>query len=113
MNEQEVTILWGNPKAEKPEFRLYYDENGKVLSYSGDKSMPGDNYIIIDAQTFAEGRHDIRVIDGKVSKAQPNQVVYKLMPDNNEGATCHPEDISVIVDANEEHTKWKINVYEL
>ena len=111
--EQDVIILWGAPKAEKPELRLYYDENGKVLSYCGDKSIPGDNYIIIDSQTFAEGRHDLRVIDGKISKARPNQVVYKLMPDSTSGIACHPEDISIVVNDTEEHTKWKINVYEL
>ena len=114
MSEQDdVIILWGAPKAEKPEFRLYYDKNGKVLSYSGDKSIHGDNYIVIDAQTFAEGRYDLRVIDGKISKAQPNQVVHKLMPNSNEGVTCHPEDISIIVDATEENVKWKLNIYEL
>ena len=114
MNDQEEQfIIWDAPKLEKPEFRLYYDENGRIISYCGDKSIPGDNYIVIDAQTFAEGRHDLRIIDGKISKAQPNQVVYKLMPDSSEGITCHPKDISIIVDANEEHTKWKINVYEL
>ena len=114
MSEQEdVIILWGAPKAEKPEFRLYYDENGKVLSYCGDRSMPGDNYIVIDAQTFAEGRQDLRIIDGKISKAQPNQVVYKLMPNSSEGVTCHPEDISIIVDDTEENVKWKLNIYEL
>ena len=113
MSEQDVIILWGAPKAEKPELRLYYDENGKVLSYCGDKSIPGDNYIVIDSQTFAEGRHDLRVIDGKISKARPNQVVYKLMPDSTLGIACHPEDISIVVNDTEEHTKWKINVYEL
>jgi len=113
MKEEEIVILWEAPKLEKPEYRLYYDKNGKVISYCGDKSIPGDNYIVIDALTFAEGRHDLRVIDGKISKVQPNQVVYKLMPDNTEGSTCHSEDISIIVDANEEHTKWKLNIYEL
>jgi hypothetical protein len=44
---------------------------------------------------------------------QPNAVVYKLMPDVKEGITCHPDDVSVIVDNKEKHTKWKLNIYEL
>ena len=111
-NHQEQFIIWEAPKIEKPEFRLYYDDNGKVVCYCGDKSATG-NYIVIDTQTFAEARNDIRIIDGKISIGTNSATVYKLMPNIIEGTTCHPEDISIMVGANEEHTKWKINVYEL
>ena len=112
MNDQEdYVIVWEAPKIEKPEFRLYYDDKGKVICYTGDKSLNG-NYIVIDAITFAEARPDIRVIDGKISRAQNNAVVYKLMPDL-EGTSCHPDDISVIVNENTTNIKWKLNIYEL
>jgi hypothetical protein len=35
------------------------------------------------------------------------------MPDSTSGIACHPEDISIVANDTEEHTKWKINVYEL
>jgi len=110
---EERIIIWEAPKLEAPEFRLYYDAEGAVICYTGDKSVEGDNYIVIDRHIFAEGRPDIRVINGKITKYQQNQVVHKLMPNDSEGITCHQEDISIIVDAGEEHTKWKLKTYEL
>jgi hypothetical protein len=112
VNEKDYMVIWEAPKLEKPEFRLYHDDNGAVVCYTGDKSIQG-KYIVVDAQTFAEARPDVRVIDGKISRVKANAVVYKLMPDNEEGISCHPEDISIIVDAQVEHTKWKLNIYEL
>jgi hypothetical protein len=91
---------------------LYYDNNGKVICYTGDKSIEG-NYIVIDALTFAEGRPDVRVIDGKLSRAQPNALVYKLMPsDNDDAIMCASDDVSIITNEGPV-TKWILNIYEL
>jgi hypothetical protein len=113
-NQVEYVVIWEQPKMEPPEFRLYYDENGSVICYTGDKSMTG-NYIVIDAQTFAAARPDVRVIDGRISIADPKSVVYKLMPNSNEGTECTAEDISIIADISYEgkKIKWKLNIYEL
>lgn len=112
MNENdEFVIIWEAPKIEPPEFRLYYDDQGRVVCYSGDKSGQG-NYIVIDAQTFAEARPDVRVVEGKITIPQITQVVYKLMP-AIEGISCHPEDMSIIVNENEDNIKWKLVNYEL
>jgi hypothetical protein len=113
-NKKDYVILWEQPKLEPPEFRLYYDDNGKVLSYSGDKSGTG-NYIVIDAITFAAARPDIRVIDNKISTVASNAVVYKLMPNNIEGIDCHPDDVSIVVDNTYTNRtqKWKLITYEL
>lgn len=113
-NQPEYVVIWEQPKMEPPEFRLYYDENGAVMCYTGDKSIIG-NYIVIDAQTFAAARPDVRVIDGRISIAEPKSVVYKLMPNSNEGVECIAEDISIIVDSSYDGKtkKWKLNIYEL
>ena len=110
----EYVVIWEQPKIEPPEFRLYYDENGAVICYTGDKSVTG-NYIVIDALTFAAARPDLRVIDGKLSTAGPKSVVYKLMPTKDEGVECIAEDISIIADSSYDGktTKWKLNIYEL
>ena len=41
-NQEEYIILWEQPKLEPPEFRLYYDEHGAVICYTGDKSITGN-----------------------------------------------------------------------
>ena len=108
----EHVILWEQPPLEKPEFRLYYDDKGKVVCYSCEK-IEG-TYIVIDASTYAAGRPDVRVIEGKISTAVPSLVVSKLMP-NTEGVSCAEEDISIVVDDKykDKIIKWKLNTYEL
>ena len=110
-NQEDYLILWEQPKLEPPEFRLYYDDTGSVVCYTGDKSMIG-NYIVIDVLTFAQARPDLKVIDGKISTVAPKSVVYKLMPNDNEGVECHIEDISIILDSEYNGQKWKLNIYE-
>jgi len=108
-------LVWEPPVLVPPEFRLYYDDKGNVVAYVGDKSghIKDGNYIVIDKQTFAEARHDIKVIDGKISTAKADAVVYKLMP-SNEGITCYSEDVSIVVDKSFDDTmKWKLTIYEL
>lgn len=109
----EEILLWEPPPLQKPEFRLYYDDKGKVLFYTCEK--PEGNYIIVDATTYAAGRPDLRVIDGKISTAIPSLVVSKLMPNETDGVACVEEDISIIAGADykDKTTKWKLNTYEL
>ena len=112
MSEQEEYILtWEAPKIEPPEFRLYYDEKGNVICYTCEK-LEG-NYVIVDSQTFAEGRPDLRVIDGKISTVNPAFIVSKLMPDT-EGIDCFSEDISIVTSEKSiKKQKWKLHTYEL
>jgi hypothetical protein len=112
--QQEYVIIWEQPIMEPPEFRLYYDDTGAVICYTGDKSIIG-NYIVIDAQTFAAARPDVRVIDGRISTASPKSVVYKVMPNIDEGVACVVEDVSIIADSlyKGKTKKWKLNIYEL
>lgn len=94
------------------EFRLYYDEFGKVLFYTCDK--PEGNYIVVDQQTYAEMRYDWRVVDGKLTKLIPGIIISKLKPNKIEGKNCAIDDISVIVDEDYENKqKWKLTSYEL
>lgn len=113
-NANEFTIVWEAPKLVPPEFRLYYDDSGKVLFYTCDKIDDG-NYIVIDAVTYAAARPDIRVIDGRISTVQPNAVVCKLMPNKDEGQTCVADDISIIATADytDATIRWKLVSYEL
>jgi len=75
------------------ELRLYYDDNGNYICYTCEH-LEG-NYIVIDSQTFAEGRTDVRVIDGKV--VRPSSIIIKL-DTGNTGIKCAIEDVCIIVD---------------
>lgn len=111
MNDEDRIIIWEAPKIVPPEFRLYYDDSGKVLFYTCEK--PAGNYIVIDAITYASARYDLRVVDGKISVANPNAIVYKLMPSES-GTKCSAEDISIIADdQTREVTFWDLKIYEL
>jgi hypothetical protein len=108
----EHVVIWEAPPIIKPEFRLYYDDKGNVLFYTCEK--PEGNFIVIDAASFAEGRPDVRVVDGKISSAKPGSIVSKLIPDED-GTMCTEEDISIVVNKTYKgkKKKWKLTTYEL
>lgn len=93
-----------------PEFRLYYDDKGNVLFYTGEK--PEGNYIVIDTQTFAEARTDVRVIDGVIRHNSTITQVYKLKP-TTEGTLTHADDVSLILEDDDEGMYWNFDVKEL
>lgn len=95
-DEQFAQLLAGM-QVEQPayEFRLYYDDNGKVLFYTCNEKPEG-NYIIIDRELYAESRHDLRIIDGVIHRSSEFAVVTKLER-SIEGIKCAIEDISIIV----------------
>ena len=113
MKEEDLVIVWEAPKIVPPEFRLYYDDKGNVVTYTCEK-LEG-NYIVIDAFTFAQARPDVRVIDGRISTVQPAMVITKLMPDETNGTLCAEEDVSIVVQPNHagKIQKWNLNIYEL
>lgn len=110
---EDFVIIWEAPPIVKPEFRLYYDEKGKVLFYTSEK--PEGNYIVIDALTYAEGRPDLRVVDGRISTVNQGSVVSKLVQDKSEGVECSIEDVSIVVPkkCKVKKIKWKLQTYEL
>lgn len=112
MKNEDIVIYWEQPPLVKPEFRLYYDDKGNVVCYTCEK-LEG-NYIVIDATTYAEGRPDVRVIDGKISRVSASSVVSRLAP-SDEGIACAFEDMSIIVDDDYDGKiqKWNLELYEL
>jgi len=81
------------------EYRLYYNDLGEPVFYSIDKEL--GNYIIVDKETYASGRYDVRVIDGKLIK--PRQYVYqKLVP------VAQGIDVAIVTPDQ----TWKLKRYE-
>ena len=95
----------------KPEFRLYYDTDGKVITYTCEK--PPGNYIVIDALTYAKSRPDVLVIDGTITPAKTKAVIARLVPDVT-GKRCASEDISIIADKKYrgKTTLWELKTNE-
>lgn len=114
MENNDTIIVWEAPKIVPPEFRLYYDEHGKVICYTCEK-LEG-NYIVIDKTTYAEARPDIRVVDKKISRNLAMSVITKLavVNDNDIGVTCDTDDVSIIVNENYigNTKKWGLKIYE-
>jgi hypothetical protein len=91
-----------------PEFRLYYDENGKVLFYTCDR--PEGNYLVIDADTYFQSRFDIKIIDGKITKLYDKMLIAKLTP-SDLGTSCYFDDVSIIYN-DEKSKKWSLKTNE-
>jgi len=105
---EEYVITWEAPVIEKPEFRLYYDDKGNVITYTCEK-LEG-NYIVVDGLTFAEARPDVHVIDGKLIKAFSGAVISKLYK-SDEGILCEVEDVSIVTETNGQY--WKLKTVSL
>jgi hypothetical protein len=91
------------------EFRLYYNVNGEVLFYSCEQ--PEGNYIVVDASTYAECRHDLKIFNGSIVRNILGSV-YKLVHGDT-GLACASEDISFVVDSTYTNMiKWGIESYD-
>lgn len=106
--DEEYVITWEAPIIEKPEFRLYYDDRGNVVTYTCEK-LEG-NYVIIDALTFAEARPDVKVVDGKIIRAGSGAVISRLHPSNT-GTLCEAEDVSIITEVDGQY--WALKTIAL
>ena len=109
--EQNFRLAWAEPIAEPAVvfFRLYYDEDGLPISYSME-DLPG-NYIDIDADTYRLSSPRVRVINGKLIHITPKKTVTKLVP-GSVGTSCLPDNVSIIVDEQQPHTKWSLKSNE-
>jgi hypothetical protein len=76
------------------EYRLYYDELGNILYYTCEK--PEGIYLVIDAQTYAESRYDIKVVDGVIVKLNTVLSISKLELSES-GIKCPIEDVSIVI----------------
>ena len=98
-------ILHAMPEPEPVVYYLYYDSEGRPLTYSM-TALPG-NYIEIDAETFARGPLNVRVIDNKL-KYITQKTSEKLVP-GEIGTLCHENDVSIVVTDN--GTNWSKQIY--
>jgi hypothetical protein len=97
MNDRELADLFNNIVANnRPaelEFRLYYDAEGNPVTYTSE-DLPGD-YLVVDQDTYAQGRYDIRIIDEEIVPLS-DFVSYNKMIPSEDGTACHTNNALLI-----------------
>ena len=111
MTEDTSQLFWEVKTPEPVEFRLYYDDKGSIITYTCEK-LPG-NYLVIDAQVFAECRPDLTVVNGVLVKLVP-EVFLSLLAVSDSGTKCASEDVTILVQDDYEGntTHWELKSYE-
>ena len=111
-NETILLEFWRNhkwPQLPTLYFRLYHDQQGKPLEYSR-HDRPG-TYVDVTPEQFAIADMTVRVVAGKLVQADKPRMP-KLVPCQQGGVACHPDDVTVIVSSNP-HRFWNMKTYEL
>lgn len=105
--KQAVAMLQAMPEPDPVSWRLYYDDQGRPLTYSME-ALPG-NYIEIDAATYHRGPLNVRVVNGELRYIQ-HTWSQKLVP-SERGTACLPTDVTIVVD-QEPRQYWSRKLYE-
>lgn len=111
MSDQETTdnffqawTQWDRTEPPAVFFRLYYNDSGDPLFYSME-DLPG-KYIEIDQPTYELQSYNVKVLDGKLQKVERSKNISRLKP-ADDGVSCQPNDICVVVQQNSPNIKWK------
>ncbi len=91
------------------EYRLYYDDRGKVIIYTTEKIV--GKYLVITKEQYSECRMDVLVIDGEILRTERRKNVY-VLEKNTEGVKTSKYDVNIIVQDNDDGHYWKLNCYE-
>lgn len=103
--EEFFAVLHDLPPVVEPIYRLYHDDQGAVLFYTME-DLPG-SWVAVDSLTYAQARHDVRVVDCKVVEIPKKNHVSKLRP-GTQGTCCDPRDICIVVAPDYPHTRWSL-----
>lgn len=95
--------------SKKPVFKLYYDADGKVITYTSE-NLPG-TFIVITTEQFAEARADVLVRDGQIVYTHKQTHVFKLKKSAT-GRACSKYDVSIIDDSTDA-IYWSQGAYEI
>jgi hypothetical protein len=104
LQQQEfINLMLANIPPPPPplEYRVYYDEHGKILTYTTE-DLPGD-YLVITRDEYNIARHDAIVLDGVLIYTHLKRHVFKLEPDRNNTSSRRTSkyDISILADPDD------------
>ena len=92
-----------------PAFKLYYDDEGRPITYTNEE-LEG-NYVEVDGPAYMVADMNVRVRDGKIIKFV-QQTYKKLKPDTT-GTACVAEDVTIIAPRNyPRQTLWRLTTNE-
>jgi hypothetical protein len=109
MNEEDFWAALAPVSPPKIFYRLYHHDDGTPICYSMEE-LP-HNYIEIDVKTYNQRLPNVRVVDKKIVIINPASYVKKLMP-GAVGTPCDPNNICIVVNESNPHTKWSIKTNE-
>jgi hypothetical protein len=104
MNEDE---FWAAVTPTEPRpilYRLYYDKQGLPLFFSQEDLV--GNYIDITREEYINPPKHFKVVDGNIVLIETAEV-KRLYPSET-GVSCHPDDISVVVQDSKTNIKWSM-----
>lgn len=104
----DVTII--NNLIPEPTYKLYYDDNGKVITYSTD-DRPG-NFIIITKEQYKQARPDVLVKDNKLLYTHRQMHVSSLKKNKNKGRRTTKYDVNILSDVGPT-VYWSEEIYEI
>lgn len=109
MTEEEFwAILHAVPEVKPIFYRLYHKDDGTPIVYSME-DLPG-KYIEVDQETYTLASYNVRVVDEKLIEVIPKTYIRKLAPGT--GTPCADDDVSIVVEQTQPHTKWSIKEHE-
>ena len=85
------------------EYRLYYDDDGNVITYTTD-NKPG-KYIVVSQSIFAQNRYDIVVKNGLIHNLNRITEYRKLIP-SEQGIETLVDDVTIIGTGQHWETKY-------
>jgi hypothetical protein len=92
------------------EYRVYYDTDGKIITYTTEK-IEGQ-YIVITAAQYAESRHDALIIDNQLIYTHRRTYVSKLEKNKTDGIKTSKYDMSVI-STDDDSPYYTMRAYEI
>lgn len=91
------------------EYRVYYDDSGKVLFYTTGK--PEGKYIVVTKEDYALQNSRAVVIDGKLIDKSRSAVTSLLVKNSGEGVSTSKYDVSII-ESDTDSVHWKLTIYD-
>lgn len=101
------TFQW--PEPVEVFYRLYHTAEGDPIVYSHE-DLPGQ-YIEVTKEQYQAHDYRVRVKDGQLISRPQNLITTRKLIPADSGTTCHPTDITIVVD-KDDNQKWKLKHYD-
>lgn len=93
------------------EYRVYYDGEGKILTYTTE-DLPG-SYLVITQDQYNQARFDALVKDGQLIFTHKQTHVYKLKKNKTTGVCTSKYDVNIIMNKSKNTVYWTQAYYEI